>query len=195
MNHSVDAQVPAAVNAAVAAVDSVRKVPAGSVTISAARPAVSSRKMPAHSQEPQLAGGEHDRGLQREHQRGDDQQARHRSGHDLADGRREPDGRQPRDQARVAAIQPGGERIGSHGQPDGFGQAPARRHEQPQRPGDFQVPCRADAPCRGSALRSSGPRFPCVAAHWLQAAQRQDDQHDYHDENDCSDADIHGFPL
>jgi diguanylate cyclase with GGDEF domain len=49
-NQRVDAHVPARTSPMVAAVDSVRNTLAGSVAISAARPAVRSRKMPAHSQ-------------------------------------------------------------------------------------------------------------------------------------------------
>src|SRR5512132_821777 len=49
-NHKVDAPVPATTSAAVATVDSIRNRLAGSVTISTARPAVSSRKIPAHNQ-------------------------------------------------------------------------------------------------------------------------------------------------
>src|ERR1039457_5044635 len=49
-NHRVDAPVPAMTRAAVAAVESMRNVLVGSVTIITARPAVSSRKIPAHSQ-------------------------------------------------------------------------------------------------------------------------------------------------
>jgi len=49
-NHRVDAAVPATTSAMVAAVESIRNILAGSVTIIAARPAASSRKIPAHSQ-------------------------------------------------------------------------------------------------------------------------------------------------
>jgi hypothetical protein len=49
-NHTVDTLVPATTSMAVAAVESVRNTPVGSVTISTARPAVSSRKMPAYNQ-------------------------------------------------------------------------------------------------------------------------------------------------
>jgi hypothetical protein len=46
----VDAAAPATMSAAVATVESIRNMAVGSVTISTARLAVSSRKMPAHSQ-------------------------------------------------------------------------------------------------------------------------------------------------
>jgi hypothetical protein len=60
-------------------------------------------------EEPELAGGEDHRGLHREHHRGNHHQARNRAGRGLADDRGEPDGRQSRDQARVVAIEPGGQ--------------------------------------------------------------------------------------
>ena len=49
-NHSADATVPVTTSATVAAVESIRNVVAGSVTIISARPAASSRKIPAYSQ-------------------------------------------------------------------------------------------------------------------------------------------------
>jgi len=49
-NHSVDAPGPATTSATVAATESIRNILAGAVTIITARPAVSSRKMAAHSQ-------------------------------------------------------------------------------------------------------------------------------------------------
>jgi hypothetical protein len=49
-NHSTDAPVPATTSATVTAVESIRNIPAGSVTIRTARAAASSRKIPAHSQ-------------------------------------------------------------------------------------------------------------------------------------------------
>ena len=49
-NHTVDTLVPATTSTTVAAVESVRNRPVGSVTISTARPAASNTKMPAHNQ-------------------------------------------------------------------------------------------------------------------------------------------------
>src|SRR5262249_31820213 len=49
-NHSVDAPVPATTSAMVAAVETRRNTPAGSVNISTVRPAGSNSKKPAHSQ-------------------------------------------------------------------------------------------------------------------------------------------------
>src|SRR3984893_1121930 len=49
-NHSADAPVPATTSATVTTVESIRNTPAGSVTIRTARAAVSSSKIPAHSQ-------------------------------------------------------------------------------------------------------------------------------------------------
>ena len=113
-----------------------------------AGPARGPREEHAHDQigdreleqvKPELAGGEHDGGLQGEHRRRDREQAGDAAGRDLADQRGEPGGDQAGQQADVTAVEPGPEGGGAQRQAGGFGQAPERCAQQQQRPRQLQV--------------------------------------------------------
>ena len=111
--------------------------------------------------DPELAGREHHRRLQRQHHRRDREQARHAAGGNLPDQRHQPGGGEPGDQPGVPAVEPGTQGQRADRQPGRLDQAPRDRSQQPQRPGELDVIRHAPSlrgPCRAGYLKpATGP--------------------------------------